>query len=196
MAQCCLCGDIPLAKKETKISIGFKLFLIGCDLVVTIAILFGAWLMDKILLAPLLIVAFRVLRVKIEQTHEVLHCATISTCMLVSTAICLFGLYLSLPIKLSLISNIIVGAICAIVTWQLQGIKEKPFSTDTCTREELVARCIELRFSKENTDLAIKFFIDKTKQSEIADELCIEEKSVQMRKRRLKQKLNNNVRVL
>lgn len=67
----------------------------------------------------------------------------------------------------------------------------KVFNTETCTREELIARCNELHLSKENIELAIKFFIDKVKQSEIADELCIEEKSVQMRKRRLKQKLNS-----
>lgn len=69
--------------------------------------------------------------------------------------------------------------------------KKKDFSTDTCTEDELLARCKELRFSEENTNLAVEFFIKKTKQSDIADKLCIEEKSVQTRKRRLKQKLNN-----
>jgi hypothetical protein len=70
---------------------------------------------------------------------------------------------------------------------------DKSFDVDLCTKEELINRCAELNFSKENTDLAIKFFIEKTKQSEIADELCIDEKSVQTRKRRLKQKLNTQM---
>jgi hypothetical protein len=68
---------------------------------------------------------------------------------------------------------------------------KKNFNTETCKREELIARCEELRLSDETIALAIKFFIDKTKQSKLADELCINEKSVQTRKQRLKEKLNN-----
>jgi hypothetical protein len=68
----------------------------------------------------------------------------------------------------------------------------KPFSVDTCTIGELLTRCREVGLSEENTELAIEFFIKKTKQSEIADRLCINEKSVQIRKKRLRQKLNKN----
>lgn len=205
MAQRWLCGNFQMAEKR-KVSLGFRVFIILLELIFLSAVLGGAWLMNKVLLAPPLIVAFRFTRVKIEEKFAVLHCATISACICVSTAICWFGLYLSLPISISLISNIIVGVIFAIITWKIQEVidmksdleklKEQleannAFNTDICTKEELIARCNELRLSKENIDLAIKFFIDKTKQSKIADELCIDEKSVQMRKRRLKQKLNN-----
>ena len=195
-----------MAEEKIEVSKGFKAFLVFCEIVVLGAILGGAWLMNKTLLATPLIVAFRLTRVKIEEKYAVLHCATISACMCVSTAICWCGLYLSLPMNISLISNIIVGVIFAIITWKIQEVidmkaeyaklkekleTEKVFNTDTCTLEELVARCKELRLNKENTELAIRFFIDKTKQSVIADELAIDEKSVQMRKRRLKHKLNN-----
>lgn len=74
-----------------------------------------------------------------------------------------------------------------------QLLFDKSFDVDLCTKEELINRCAELNFSKENTELAIKFFIKKTKQSDIADELCIDEKSAQTRKRRLKQKLNTQM---
>lgn len=202
-----VCGKFQMAEKEqAEVNRGFKAFLVFCEIIVLSAILGGAWIMDKTLLAPPLIVAFRLTRVKIEKKFAVLHCSTISACMCVSTAICWFGLYLSLPISVSLISNVIVGVIFAVITWKLQEIidakaelatlkekieRDKVFNTDTCTREELIARCKQLKFSKENTELAIRLFIDKTKQSIIADELCVGEKSVQMRKRRLKIKLNN-----
>lgn len=192
--------------QEEKVSLGFRIFIILLEITFMSAVLGGAWLMDKTLLAPPLIVAFRLTRVKIEEKYAVLHCATISACICISTLICWFGLYLSLPMSISLISNIIVGVIFAIITWKIQevidmkaeylALKEsletnKAFNTETCTKEELIARCNELRLSKDTIELAIKFFIDKTKQSEISNELCIDEKSVQMRKRRLKQKLNN-----
>lgn len=195
-----------MAEEERKISKGFKAFLVICEIVVLSAILGGAWLMNKTLLAPPLIVAFRLTRVKIEEKYAVLHFATISACMCVSTAICLFGIYLSLPMNISLISNIIVGVIFAIITWKIQEVidvkaeylklketleQEKVFNTDKCTLEELVARCKELKFSEENTQLAIELFIKKTKQSKLADDLCVDEATIRIRKLRLKKKLNN-----
>lgn len=78
-----------------------------------------------------------------------------------------------------------------LVEFYKDATKPKSFNTNTCSLDELMARCKELHFTKENTDLAIEFFINKTKQSVIADKLCINEKSVAIRKMRLKNKLNN-----
>lgn len=206
MAQFRLRGNFQMAEEKRKVSVGFVVFIITVELIFLGAVLGGAWVLDKTLLAPPLIVGFRLTRIRIEKKYAVLHCATVSACVLCSTLICCFGTHLSLPITVSLISNIIVGVIFAVITWKIQEAinlradydkiveqleSDKTFNTETCTKEELIKRCEELKFSKENTELAIKFFIDKTKQSKIADELSIDEKSVQMRKRRLKQKLNN-----
>ena len=64
------------------------------------------------------------------------------------------------------------------------------FDVDTCTTGELLKRCRALRFSAQNVSLAVKFFILKTPHKEIADKFCINEKSVTMRKWRMKLKLN------
>lgn len=66
----------------------------------------------------------------------------------------------------------------------------KKFDVDTCTTGELLKRCYALRFSAQNVSLAVKFFILKTPHKEIADKFCIDEKSVTMRKWRMKSKLN------
>lgn len=195
-----------MAQKKRKVSFGFVAFVAFVELIFLSAVLGGAWLLNKTLLAPPLIVSFRLIRVRIEKKYAVLHCATVSSCILLSTLICWFGLYLSLPITISLISNVIVGVIFAIITWKIQEVidmkadyetlkqsleSNKAFNTETCTKEELISRCEELRLSKENIELAIKFFIEKRKQSDIADELCITEQGVRIRKLRLKRKLNN-----
>lgn len=78
-----------------------------------------------------------------------------------------------------------------LVDFYRKATEEKPVDVNTCTEEELRSRCAELHFSQDNTELAVEFFIRKTKQSIIADKLCIDEKSVAMRKMRLKQKLNS-----
>ena len=138
--------------------------------------------------------------------------ATIFGCMIVSTTICVFGLYLSMPVSVSFISNVIVGVGFAIITWHIQDIinlkakhselqkelqnlkanieSDENFDVDNCTEDQLLKRCKELKMSKDAIELAIELFINKTKQSVIADKMCIEEKSVQQQKRRLRKKLN------
>ena len=76
-----------------------------------------------------------------------------------------------------------------LVAFYENATKSKPFDVNACTEEELRKRCAELHFSYENTELAVEFFVRKTKQSIIADKLCIDEKSVTTRKKRLKAKL-------
>lgn len=70
-------------------------------------------------------------------------------------------------------------------------IAPRPFNTDTATETELLDRCRELHFSEENTELAVEFFVKKTKQSTLADRLCVEEDTIRKRKMRMKKILNN-----
>lgn len=156
--------------KKGKISFGFRLFLLSVEAIILIAILGGAWLMDKLLIAPPLIVAFRLTRVEIEKKYAVLHLATISACMLLSTTICWFGVYISLPHTISLISNIVVGVIFAIATWKIQeyiDLKHKYSAKD-----ELIYKCHELNYNPLNTEIAVKFFIEHQKPKEVWLWLC------------------------
>ena len=66
---------------------------------------------------------------------------------------------------------------------RLTVVVVRPFDCEACTEEELLRRCKEKHLSQDNTNLAVEFFVLKTKQSKIADELCISEKSVQVRKK-------------
>jgi hypothetical protein len=194
-----------MAENE-ELSLGFKVYSVIVHSVTVLFILIGAWFIDKLLLAPPLIIALYSARIKIQTKYDVFHLSSVTLCMILSIAVCCFGLYLSLPIGISLISNIIVEVLFAILSWKIQEIidmkaeyetlKEKleankVFNTETCTREELIARCNELKFSKENIEFAIRLFIDKTKQSKIAEELCVEEHAIAKRKYRMKRELNN-----
>lgn len=80
-----------------------------------------------------------------------------------------------------------------LVNFYKDATAPKPFSVETCTEQELRDKCKDLHLSHENTELAVEFFIRKTKQSIIADKLCIDEKSVTTRKKRLKAKLNSEI---
>lgn len=167
-----------------------------------VAIFIPSFLLDKYIEGVVFFFCHWLIR---EQFPLQYHCTSHAMCRLLTSVIFFFGVSFVFPLSLSLLSAI---PICYFISWvgftkkqadiyevkynQLKKQLEnnKKFSTDTCTEEELIERCKELHLSEENTNLAIEFFIKKTKQSIIADRLCINEKSVRERKLRLKDKLN------
>jgi hypothetical protein len=159
-----------MGEKEIKKSIGFRIFVILIEVVIAVAILCGAWFLDKLLIAPPLIVAFRLTRVKIETKYDVFHCASVFVCMIFSTLICLFGTYLSLPTAVSLISNILVGVVFAIITWLVQDAINIKKSLNE--KDNLIARCKALNYNELKTQIAVKFFIDKQKPKDVWLWLC------------------------
>lgn len=125
------------------------------------------------------------------------HAKSTKQCFIIS--IITFALLTTIVIstKYSIVLSAYVGLGVAYVSYRIGVLqhssvpKATPFNTTTCNKDELIARCQELHFSEENTNLAIEFFIKKTKHSVLADALCIEEKSVTTRKQRMKTLLNN-----
>lgn len=142
------------------------------------------------------------------------HSRSLKECFSLSLIVFALALMACVPSGASIMFSIVLGLAIAFVSYKVGVIQfklkdyeyieprynflvdfyrketeEKPFDVNTCTEEELRKRCKELRFSQDNTELAVEFFIRKTKQSVIADRLCIDEKSVTTRKKRLKAKL-------
>jgi uncharacterized protein YxeA len=187
-----------MAEEKRKITFGFAVFIAVVELVFLSAVLVGAWFMDKTLLAPPLIVAFRLTRVKIEEKYAVLHCLTVSACILCSTLICWFGLYLSLPMSVSLVSNIIVGLIFAIITWKIQEVidmKAEYEKLSSDPKANIIRRCKELGYNELKTELAVKFFVENEKPKDVwlwlleTKKYNIEWDSVSKIKKRMKKEL-------
>jgi hypothetical protein len=156
--------------EEGKVSLGFRGFIFCVEILILSAILGGAWIIDKLLVAPPLILSFRLARVKIETKYDIFHMATIFGCMIVSTTICVFGSYLSLPVTVSFISNVIIGVGFAIITWHLQEIIE--IKRNYSFKDEIIAKCKELNYNELKTQIAIKFFVDKEKPKDVWLWLC------------------------
>lgn len=159
-----------MAEKESKVDVGYTIFVICVEIVILVAILGGAWLINKLLLAPPLIVAFRLTRIKIETKYDVLHCAIIYGCMVFSTLICWGGLYLCLPIAVSLISNIIVGVGFAIITWHIKEIID--IKRKYTFKDEVIAKCKAKGYNELKTQMAVKFFVEKEKPKAVWEWLC------------------------
>ena len=140
-----------------------------------------------------------------EQFSKQYHHIIPSMCRLITAITFFFGVSFILPITLSLLSAIPINYFIAWIgftknqadTFEVkyeklksQLEKDKQFDADNCTRDELIERCRNLKLSANDTDLAVKLFMREKKQIEIAKELCVEERSIQQKKRRLRQKLN------
>lgn len=188
-------------KAKTKITIKFYARLIGGYTAFFVVVAAFGLLLGKLLETAFVIIGYFTTRFAVP---KIKHFNTTQKCISMTTLTFLFAIaLLCIPKELSIVWATLAGAVIPLIMYAESLIFDKPqappitmvcvkpqFSTDTCTEEELIERCKELRFSEENTKLAVEFFIKKTKQSIIADKLCINEKSVQMRKQRLKQKLN------
>ena len=146
------------------------------------------------------------------------HAKSLKQCFTMSLMIFAAAIIFVFPVEISMTFSVIIGSGIAYISYKAGTIQDKlrdydyieprynqlvefykaattqkQFNVDTCTEDELRQRCERLRFGEENTELAVEFFIKKTKQSIIADRLCIDEKSVTIRKMRLKQKLNHKL---
>ena len=142
------------------------------------------------------------------------HSQSLKECFVLSLIVFSLALMACVPSGASIMFSVVLGLAIAFISYKVGVIQfklkdydyieprynflvnfyrketeEKPFDVNTCTEEELRTRCADIHLSQDNTELAVEFFIRKTKQSIIADKLCIDEKSVTTRKKRLKAKL-------
>lgn len=142
------------------------------------------------------------------------HSRSLKECFSLSLVVFTLALMACVPSQASILFAVIIGLAIAFISYKVgviqfklkdydyieprynflvdfyrKATEEKPFDVNTCTEEELRTRCADIHLSQDNTELAVEFFIRKTKQSIIADRLCIDEKSVTTRKKRLKAKL-------
>lgn len=159
-----------MGEKEVKRDWGFKAFLLMVEVITLALILGGAWLLDKMLIAPPLIVSLRLVRMKIETKYDVFHLTSVFACILLSTAVCWLGIFISLPSHISLISNIIVGVGFAIISWHIQEIID--LKSKSTRKERLIEKCKQLNYNKLKTEIAVKFFIDKEKPKDVWNWIC------------------------
>lgn len=194
-------------KAKTKIAIKFYFRLISGYSTFFIIIFLFSFLLNKTLESAFVIFGYFGTRFVVP---KIKHFNTSQKCITVTILTFIFSIgVLCISKHLSLIWSGCVGTCLPLIMYaesllfdkkydynQLVEFFEtnticKKFSVDNCTQDELIERCKQINLSDLNTKLAVEFFIKKTKQSILADKLCVNENSVSKRKQRLKQKLNN-----
>lgn len=171
----------------------FRLFQLSTNALIFLSIGVVMCLTGKFIETAFLLVGFFWFRYAFEKTY---HDKSFRVCVYLSIFILTFAILFMPNKNLSLLGCIVFALLIDFGAYKVKDYqdllldKNKPFNVNTCTQAELINRCREIGLSEENTSLAIEFFIKKTKQSVLADKLFINEKSVQIRKKRLKEKLN------
>lgn len=171
----------------------FRLFQISTYGIVFFVIAVMAVLTGKYIETIGLFTSFVALRYSFGKTW---HSKSFWNCIFISCVIFIVSIGFVPSKGVSILACIIFGLCIDYLAYKYKDYVDvlaqlnKPFNVDFCTEAELLTRCREVGLSQENTELAVDFFIKKTKQSEIADKLFINEKSVQMKKSRLRKKLN------
>ena len=178
-----------------------KNFLLAI-VVSAIAIFLPAWILNKWIEGIVFFICHWLIR---EQFPKQYHHIIPSVCRVITGTTFFFGVSFILPFGLSLLSAVPINYFIGWIgftkkqadTFEHEYFKLKvllenqsKFDVSFCTETELRDRCRKVGLSQENTELAVELFIYKIKQKDIAKRLCIEEKSIQQKKRRLKEKLN------
>lgn len=168
-----------------------------------VAIFIPAFLFDKWFEGAIFFICHWLIR---EQFPKQYHHIVPATCRLITATTFFFGVSFILPFALSLISAIPINYFIGWVgftkkneeyyEYKYEKLKakleeKKEFCTDTCTENELIARCNELRMKKADIEFAVEFFIYKTPRKELADKYCVEAEAIKKRKQRMKEKLNS-----
>ena len=174
----------------------FRLFQVSTYGIVFADIAVFAVLTGKYIETVALFISFVTLRYAFGKTY---HSQSFWWCIFISCVIFAVAITFMPNKGVSILSCVAFGLIIDYLAYKYKDYddllrqRNKPFNVDTCTQAELISRCDEIHLSEENKKLAIEFFIKKTKHSELADLLCVDEKSITVRKRRLKQKLNKKI---
>lgn len=179
--------------------------------IIVLGLLIGySWLINKPIEFLLIFIPYFITK---EFYTRQWHSNSLKHCFLLSIAIFALTTTIILKKSFSIILSFFVGIIISYLSYKAGDIQfkledynfiepkynflksfyenniNKPFKVDTCSENELLEKCKQLHLNEENTMLAVEFFIKNTKHSILADKLCIQEKSITIRKSRLKKLL-------
>lgn len=128
------------------------------------------------------------------------HSDRLSVCSMVTFTSFFILTKISLPLEASMFCCILLGMCLAFILYKAYGIKVKvdrydaiyAFNLETCTEEQLTERASICGLSKEETEIAIKLFVEKLKAKEYMDLVgASDEYTARNYKSKLKKKLES-----
>ena len=150
-----------------------------------------AYLTNKPLEAFFQVCAFLFLRYKFNTTY---HAPNTATCVFITLCVISFAIPSTPRFAVSLFGGIATAFVVCFLSYIAQVVvdarKPKKFDIATCSREDFINRCREVKLTKDCTDIALAYFYDKSmKIWDIAREYSIDYDYVKVKLNRIKHKL-------
>lgn len=153
-----------------------------------------AYLTNKPLEAFFQVCAFLFLRYKFNTTY---HAPNTATCVFITLCVISFAIPSTPHFAVSLFGGLGVAFVVCFLSYIAQVVvdarKPKRFDIATCSKEDFIKRCREVKMTKDCTDIAIAYFYDKSmKIWDIARQYSIDYDSAKRKLNRIKHKLLDN----
>ena len=160
--------------------------------VILVALFSVSWLCDKVINAVIILMSYGGTRWVFPLTYQA---KTDRGCIMFTIGCFSIAIIICLPITLSIVSSVVIGMVISTFLFFLQYFLDLLKSKNTVDKETLIEKCKSLNYGELKTEIAIKFFVDKSKPKEVWRWLCeekqenIEWDSVNKIKYRMKKEL-------
>lgn len=150
-----------------------------------------AYLTNKPIEAFFQVCAFLFLRYKFNTTY---HAPNTALCVFITLCAISYAIPSTPRLTVMLFGGIGTAFVVCFVAYIAQVVvderKPKRFDIATCSREDFIKRCREVKMTKDCTDIALAYFYDKSmKIWDIAREYSIDYDSAKRKVNRIKHKL-------
>lgn len=161
-------------------------------LIILLLLFAVSWIFDKVINAVIILMSYGATRWVFPITY---HAKTDRGCIMFTIACFSIAIIIALPINLSIVASVIIGIVISTFLFFLQYFLDLLKSKNIVDKETLIEKCKSLNYGELKTEIAIKFFVDKSKPKEVWRWLCeekqenIEWDSVNKIKYRMKKEL-------
>lgn len=150
-----------------------------------------AYLTNKPLEAVFQVCAFLFLRYKFNTTY---HAQNTALCVFITLCAISYAIPSTPRLSVMLFGGIGTSFVVCFLAYIAQVVvdarKPKKFDIATCSREEFIRRCREVKLTKDCTDIALAYFYDKSmKIWDIARQYAIDYDYTKVKLNRIKHKL-------
>lgn len=140
-------------------------------LIILLLLFAVSWIFDKVINAVIILMSYGATRWVFPITY---HAKTDRGCIMFTIACFSIAIIIALPINLSVISSVVIGMVISTFLFFLQYFIDLKASTKINDKDAFIAKCKSLGYNDLKTEIAIKFFVDKSKPKEVWRWLCEE----------------------
>lgn len=170
-----------LKKKKSRAEKLFKLRhfvrILPIHFLVMGSVFIVATIFNKYIEAVCFLTAFFLLRYTFPKTF---HSDSLVVCMTFTITMFSLSIIICPPIYMYFFVSILFALFDSFLLWAIKDRKDlieykkysESFKLETATKEQIIERCKILKYDKDKTELALKFFVERLSNKQVYEYLC------------------------